>query len=215
MRYGNSIYGFQQVARLTGEADDRSSLHKNNVARLGTNKPGFTYKTASLLQDAHKTLQKRSRRDTTILPFASDLENLRERHASTSSCQQFSNQFVESEKPTRARPTQHASAQNQRTNNATLESILLCQRRAHEKKRKRKNSAPRCRRGGQERNTELWRHLHTRERTGSVHENIRPQNQYLRHGQGNQVWDHCRVAECDYEDGFPCLDTSKRLPKAR
>jgi len=110
--FKENISNFQRAAGLVNEADNHSSIqwsafadHWNNmVARLGTSKPDFTYKTASLLQDAHKTLQRRSRRDTTILPYASDIDDLRNRHATPSSCVRFSNQFVASEKPSRARP---------------------------------------------------------------------------------------------------------------
>eukprot|EP00956_Cyclotella_meneghiniana_P031801 scaffold84980_cov33-Cyclotella_meneghiniana.AAC.2 len=238
--FKENISNFQRAAGLVNEADNHSSIqwsafadHWNNmVARLGTSKPDFTYKTASLLQDAHKTLQRRSRRDTTILPYASDIDDLRNRHATPSSCVRFSNQFVASEKPSRARPNPQmfeCLTENQASNadsdddsevERNVESPAERERRVYAystKKRKRTNAKPRCRMCGKQWNTYPWRDLHRRDATESEVEanDIRPQTRCLRHGQGKQVWDYCRVARCDYEPGFPMLDTSKPLPRLR
>ena len=32
------------------------------------------------------------------------------------------------------------------------------------------------------------------------------QNRVLKHGDGNNVWDHFKVIETDVEPGFPCYD---------
>ena len=194
-------------------------------------KPNFTYKTASLLQDAHKTLQKRSRRDTTILQYASEIDDLRVLHTAAPNNQHFTNQFVDSERPSRARPIQQVlenRTQNHSTNadsddeldiGDTLESPAELERRVYAysgRKRRRKNAKPRCRRCGKHWNTDEWRDLHRREPTELSEfesNDDRPQNRYLRHGQGKQVWDHCKVNECDYEPGFPCID--KPMPRAK
>ena len=237
--FKENISRFQRAAGHSGEADNHSSIqwsafadHWNNmVARLGTQKPSFTYKTASLLQDAHKTLQKRSRRDTTILQYACEIDNLRELHTSEPNNQLFANQFVESEKPSRAVPVQQVlenRVQNRLTSadsddelevGDTLESPAPAEieRRVYAfsgRKQRRRNAKPRCRRCGKHWNTDEW-NFHRREPTESEIESYenRPQNRYLRHGPGNQVWDWCRVNERDYEPGFPCF--GKPMPRAR
>ena len=237
--FKDNVSRFQRGAGQTGEADNHSSIqwsafadHWNNmVARLGTEKPNFTYKTASLLQDAHKTLQKRSRRDTTILQYASEIDDLRVLHTAAPNNQHFTNQFVESERPSRARPIQqvvehrtqyhstNADSDDERDIGDTLESPAELERRVYAysgRKRRRKNAKPRCRRCGKHWNTDEWRDLHRREPTELSEfesNDDRPQNRYLRHGQGKQVWDHCKVNECDYEPGFPCID--KPMPRAK
>jgi hypothetical protein len=195
------------------------------VAALGTSQPSFTYKTGSLLQAAHKSLQKKARRDTTILPHASQINNLRDHHTSSASNQKYTNQFVASESPTRARPTSALGLSDELNNDnafevdlgCTLESPAELNRRVFagsRKRRQKKHSAPRCRRCGKHWNLDPWKDLHKRpnsEIERNSNSNGRPQTRYLRHGEGHQVWDHCRVAENDYEEGFPCLDLNKPL----
>ena len=47
----------------------------------------------------------------------------------------------------------------------------------------------------------------------STNDDPRPQNKYLWHGEGNQVWQHCTVSETDFEPGFPCID--KDMPRVK
>ena len=56
-------------------------------------------------QDAHKIMQKKARRDSTILPHAGNIDNLHNAHTSSSTNQPFLNQFAVPENPIRTRPT--------------------------------------------------------------------------------------------------------------
>ena len=79
--FNEHIGNFQGGAGNSTEADNYSSIqftafadHWNEwVASLGHDKPSVTYKSASHLQDAHKSMQKRARRSSTLLPHASDI----------------------------------------------------------------------------------------------------------------------------------------------
>jgi hypothetical protein len=212
---------FQRGAGNTGEADNHSSFqwsafadHWNlMVASLGQNKPSFTYKTASLLEDAHKAWQKKARRDSTILPHANAVNNLRDMHTAASSNQRFASQFVATENPLRARPRtllQECGVQTDLCDdNSDLDMLESPAERARRlslsKKRRRKYAPARCRRCGKHWNTEPWKDLHKRPSNGIRSNDPRPQNKHLWHGEGNQVWDHCKVDEKDFEPGFPCM----------
>ena len=138
---------------------------------------------------------------------------------------------MKSEKPSRAVPVQQVledRVQNRLTSadcddelevGDTLESPAPAEieRRVYAfsgRKQRRRNAKPRCRRCGKHWNTDEW-NFHRREPTESEIESYenRPQNRYLRHGPGNQVWDWCRVNERDYEPGFLCF--GKPMPRAR
>lgn len=199
--------------------------------RWGQNNPNFTYKTASLLQDAHRTMQKRARRDTTILPHAAGINNLRTSHTAHASNQQFVNQFVSAEMPTRAQPAKRvheSSAQTDVTGDINgfnvndndddaietdLESPAERARRMGEGKKRRKNSSPRCRKCGKQWSLDQWKQFHKRPEPAANTNDCRPQNKFLWHGDGNQVWQHCTVDEADYEPGFPCI--GKEMPRVR
>jgi hypothetical protein len=161
--FSNNIGHFQCGAGGSGEADNYSGIrwsafadHWNKmVASLGASNPNFTYKTASLLQDAHQRLQKRARRDNTIFPHIAGINSLREMHTAVSSNQRFANQFVAAKPPTRARPNrlmQESCAQFDWTGDiayndggemgSDLESPAEQVRRLRKGKRPRKNAAP-------------------------------------------------------------------------
>jgi hypothetical protein len=233
--FKSNLPRFQSGAGNSDEADNHSSFQwsayaddwNKMVASLGSNKPSFTYKTASLLQDAYKSWQKRARRDTTILPHTAIITDLQNRHTSSSSNQQFARQFVATEYPSRARPrvsTKESSVQTNLTGKGddgdsdsesdTLESPAERARRlGNSKKRRRKNAAPRCRRCGKHWNIDPWKDLHKRQEIAIDPNDPRPQNKYLWHGVNNQVWDHCKVGTKDYEPGFPCM--SGRMPRLK
>jgi hypothetical protein len=60
---------------------------------------------SQLTSGSHQTMQKRARHDTTILPHAAGIDNLRTSHTAHASNQRFANQFVSAEIPTRAMPS--------------------------------------------------------------------------------------------------------------
>lgn len=220
------------------EADNHSSIlwsayadHWNEmVTGLGANKPQFTYKTASLLQDAHKKLLKRRRRDTTVLPMTAAMNNLREVHTSSSSNQKFSSQFVSADPPTRAIPSNSISVPLNSNRSGTLadnsndmvdhddfqlESPAEQERRAFAgcgRRRRRTNANVRCRKCGKEWNTEPWRSLHERGDHVNNSKNSSIKNRW--HGEGNQVWDYCQVPPCEREPGFP-IEDGRPLPRRK
>jgi hypothetical protein len=231
--FKDNIGKFQRGTGNISEADNYSEIqwsayanHWNSmVTELGMDKPSFTYKTASLLQHAHKTLQRRNRRDTTILPHVAGLNNLRDAHTSSANNRQFANQFVVAEQPARAKPindtlpssTNFADEDDIETAGYDIESSAELERRvyngSHRKRRRQQRAPARCRRCGKEYTIEPWRNYHVRV-TSRIHsDNTRPQNKSLFHGEGNQVWDYCTVPKSDYEPGYPRL--TGRLPRRR
>lgn len=232
-------------AAAASEADNHSQIlwsayaaHWNDmVASLGTSKPQFTYKTSSLLQDAYKRSQRRDRRDATILPLATGIENLRQLHTSSGSNRRFANQFMVAQHPTRARPitahidepstsidfTTHADTDNDNDNgndtlNTALDDPAVRERRLlagslprAQRKSTRRNTSPRCRMCGKQWKLDPWKELHQKETTTNPTAGVK--NQW--HGQGNQVWDNCKVPAEDREPGFPMLDTTKQMPRPK
>ena len=228
--FREQIVNFQRGAGNSDEAGNYSAIqfsafaeHWNEwVASLGFNKPAVTYKSASHLQDGHKTMQKWARRASTVLPHAGSIDNLRQTHTSSAANQPFVNQFVVSENPTRTRPptmqtrsTQTADILDDDDVNPpdTLETPAELARSAargktSQLKRSAPNAKPRCRRCGKRWLTQGWIDLHENRIPDDTNWSARNQNRFLRHGEGNNVWDHCRVAESDFERGFPCYEGS-------
>jgi hypothetical protein len=217
--FKENIALFQRGAGNASDADNYSSIdwssftdHWNKyVSTLGASHPNLTFKTASLLQDAHKTLQTKARRATTMLQHTDGIRVLRQNHTSSSSNQIFANQFVAAEIPTRARPmpatTRETAAQtasilgNESDNDLQLfETPAEMNRRNSSGSKKRKYRKQRCRRCGKEWNTPQWKASHERTTT----------NKKRPHGAGDQVWDWCSVPESQYEFGFPQLEGIKR-----
>ncbi len=215
---------------IANEADNYSGIqfsafadHWNEwVASLGHEKPTVTYKSASQLQDAHKSMQKRARRDSSILPHADKINNLRDSHTSSAANQPFASRFVAAENPTRARPILQTTA-TQTTEAYDMSMGVLSpaefarlqgrgppapsrKRSAATKTKTRSNAKPRCRKCGNEWSDPKWKPLHRNNIPNSQNWDTRSQNRVLRHSVGNKVWDVCRVEEKDYQDGFPCLD---------
>jgi hypothetical protein len=60
---------------------------------------------------------------------------------------------------------------------------------------------------------EQWRDFHKQIGIEVDPNDPRPQNKYLWHEEGNQVWQHCTVSEADFEPGFPCI--GKDMPRAK
>jgi hypothetical protein len=236
--FKRNIQQFQRGmgAAAVSEADNHSQIlwsayaaHWNDmVTSLGNNKPQFTYKTSSLLQEAYKRSQRRDRRYATILPLTAEIENLRELHTSSASNRRFADQFVASNHPTRARPEPRPEQTVQLTNaiadyNSGIEMLETDLEDPAERerrlmagslpraKRKRRNAGLRCRMCGKDWNIGPWKELH-RKNTAS-NSTVGVQNQW--HGEGNQVWDNCRVPVEDREPNYPQLDTTKPLPRRR
>lgn len=78
--------------------------------------------------------------------------------------------------------------------------------------RPKSNSKPRCRKCGKQYSLPEWIGFHP----NNVQQGSRKSSDYLRHGEGNNVWDRCTVDPSDYEPGFPCLDGHMpRIKKSR
>jgi hypothetical protein len=160
--------------------------------------------------------------------MAAEIENLRELHTSLASNRRFADQFVASNHPTRARPEPRPEQTVQLTDaiadynsgNDILETDLedpaererrLLAGSLPRAKRKRRNAAARCRMCGKEWNIDPWKELHVKETASNS--TVGVQNQW--HGEGNQVWDNCRVPAEDREPRYPQLDTTKPMPRRR
>jgi hypothetical protein len=106
-----------------------STDHWNKyVSTLGASHLNFTFKTASLLQDAQKILQIKARRATTMLQHTGEIRILRQNHTSSFSNQIFANQFVAAEIPTRARPIPATTRETAAQTASILgnESVMSC-----------------------------------------------------------------------------------------
>ena len=180
-------------------------------------KPTVTYISASHLQDAHKIMQKKAKRDSTILPHAGNIDNLHNAHTSSSANQPFLNQFAVPENPIRTRPTTmqtanvHTQTDGSADVNANLNGTLetparLARSSGNAGRSKKTNSKPRCRRCGKEWSTPAWKNYHKNNIPNDTDSSSRIQNRFLRHGEGNNVWGHCTVDESNIEIGFPCYE---------
>jgi hypothetical protein len=216
--FKENISLFQRGAEHVSDADNYTSIdwssftnHWNKyVSTLEASHPNFTFKTASLLQDAHKVLQIRARRATTMLQHTDEIRDLHHNHTSSSSNQKFANQFVAAEIPTRPRPAPVTTCESAVQTTSMLgdesdDELQLFETPAEMNRRvngtrKRKYTKQRCRRCGKEWNTPQWKPYHERTTT----------NKNQPHGTGDQVWDWCSVPESQYEVGFPQLDGMKR-----
>lgn len=225
--FESNIINFQRGSGASDEADNYSSIqfsafanHWNEwVASLGTNKPTVTYKSSSHLQDAHKIMQQRARNDSTLLPHARNIDNLRATHTNSSANQPFVANFVEAQNPTRRCPavsfrsvcTQTDDDEIGDTPENALTPAELARSEGNGRNKRKghnrpsKNARPRCRRCGKEWSLPEWKNKHTNKISDAADWNGRSQSRVLRHGEGNKVWDNCEVSSSEFSDGFPCL----------
>ena len=206
-----------------GGADNHTSINWSAFADgwnkmidgLGRSKPWMTYKSASHLQHAYKTKLRRDRQAATLRPHTQRLNALKDKHTNAANREQYVTQFATPVAATTAQPFVDAAMNlgdnNQVPNNNQAQTDAAptydgdLEDAPAASKRKRSNRPHRCRKCGKQYAHRDWKHLHVMPQVGSVLRN-QEDNKFIK------VWDYCRVPEEQYEEGFPCLDTSKRMP---
>jgi len=196
-----------------GGADNHTSINwsafadgwNKMVDGLGRSKPSMTYKSASHLQHAYKTKLRRDRQAATLRPHTQRLNDLKVKHTNAANREQYATQFATPVAATTAQPfvdAMETEEQEGATYDADDEQAVEAP--AASKRRKRKSSLHRCRKCGREHAHPDWARYHqvsTRDIGGRM----------LRDNSA-KVWELCTVPEEHWLDGFPCLDTSQRMP---
>lgn len=219
------------------EADNYCSIQFSAMAEswnkwvdsLGTRYPEVTYKTAAYLKDAYKSMKRRAVESATIRPHVHTLNKLKEMHTNEDTNRSFDRDFPQNERAAQIQPTffesdantirsptqsihEETNLQNDDNDNylADSEAKKGCEKRKHSKIQRSKH---RCRRCGKCYSLKEWKPYHENNVPSEDDwGNQRPQSRCLRHKDGNKVWDFCTVDPIDFEEGFPCLDPSKRMP---
>jgi hypothetical protein len=206
----------------TNEADNYSSIRFSDMAdswnkwvdSLGTKQPSVTYKTASYLKDAYKSMKRRARQQSTLRPHKIGLDALKEKHNNHDTNRTFAEDFPTAERAAPIDPTRDAATTHLEDGGDAFENEIIVSRKRPKKKEKRSKALTRCRRCGKCYALPEWKVFHE-DKTVSVEEwgDKRAQSRHLRNSNGNKVWDLCTVDPAQFEEGFPCLDLSKRLPR--
>ena len=212
--YTSNIANFQ--GRDENEADNFSNIRWSAFAEawnkwvdsLGATHPDVTYKSASYLKDAYKSMQRRTLQSSTIRPHKQQLDNLRNSHTNEDINRSFNDEFQESERACPIRPQQSAIK-----NTTTYATDSLAETSEVEMTSKKRQH--RCRRCGKYFASKKWRPFHPNNINEEVTTTKSTEGKYLRHGKGNKTWENCIVNEKDFDEGFPILDPSKRLPRKR
>eukprot|EP00984_Skeletonema_dohrnii_P030402 scaffold21816_cov133-Skeletonema_dohrnii-CCMP3373.AAC.1 len=200
-----------------GEADNHSSINwsafadgwNTMVDDLGRTKPLVTYKSASHLQHAYKSMLKRRRQEATLRPHTQSLRDLHEQHTNAETRARYLPQFATPVPATTAQPFVDAmETENEQA--ATYDGDVEedAPQNAAAPRRRRQNRGHRCRKCGQEYAHETWKPLHVMPMTEGG----------LRNQDGGRVWDFCTVPANQYEAGFPCLEGNmpkRKKPKKR
>jgi hypothetical protein len=173
-------------------------------------------------------MKRRAIQSSTLRPHKVDIDSLRANHTNEDTNRTFLDDFCEPEpagpiKPKVAVPEineQETDIQNDNEYLADLSDTTLVQQTGRklpkETKSKQKQSKKRCRRCGKCYALKEWI---------PYHQNIiasqqdwgdrRPSARHLRNGPDNKVWNSCTVDPACFEDGFPCLDPNKRMPRKK
>lgn len=187
------------------------------VDTLGAKHPEVTYKTASYLKHAYKIMQKNALQSSTIRSHAQSLDKLRHKHTNRDTNMSFADEFPPSEKAA-AICQQPTTAVATAEDNAHESDSILCSSEYEavyvSKKKRKKEIKHRCRRCGKYYALPEWRPYHENriQQEGLGNQRL---GLHLHNGDGNKVWDNCTVNPADFEDGFPCMDLNKRLPRDR
>ena len=215
-----NVMNFQGRDEL--ETDNYSSIRWSSFATswnkwvdgLGVRHPEVTYKNASYLKQAYKSMQQRALQFSTLRQHTQGLDELRERHTNSDANQNFLGEFPMPENATVTHPVEKTTTgtPNSNDNDAGYQAEMS----ETENTRKRKHRQHRCRRCGKDYASPEWLPYHTNKiQTVSESLNNNERAKYLRNGANNKVWDNCTVDEAYYESGFPCLDTNKPLPRRK
>ena len=177
------------------------------VDTLGHSKPTVTYKSASHLQDAYKSMKRRAVRQATLRPHTQTIRELRSSHTNREAAVAYLPEFAQPEPPTVAQPFVDATdtVDQDQAPNYDGDSDEPERAAAHQPRR-RKNSGKRCRKCGKEYAHKDWKEFHVVTQA--------PTSGNLR-SNDIKIDEHCTVPIDQYEPGFPFLDLTKRMPKRK
>jgi len=179
------------------------------VDTLGHSKPTVTYKSASHLQDAYKSMKRRAVRQATLRPHTQTqtIRELRSSHTNREAAVAYLQEFAQPEPPTVAQPFVDATdtVDQDQAPNYDGDSDEPERAAAHQPRR-RKNSGKRCRKCGKEYAHKDWKEFHVVTQA--------PTSGNLR-SNDIKIDEHCTVPIDQYEPGFPFLDLTKRMPKRK
>ncbi len=199
------------------EADNYSGIRWSDFATswnswvdtLRHSKPTVTYKSASHLQDAYKSMKRRAVVAATLRPHTQAITELHDRHTSRATAVTYLPEFAQPETPTVAQPSTDAvDAEDQQiaaTNYDGDADEPEPGATAVPQRRKRKKSKMRCRKCGREYADDAWMGYHTVAR--------KEVNGRLLIDNDRKVWETCTVPEEMYDEGFPCL--VGRMPRKK
>ena len=216
--FKTNVMNFQGRDEL--ETDNYSSIRWSSFATswnkwvdgLGVRHPEVTYKNASYLKQAYKSMQQRALQFSTLRQHTQGLDELRERHTNSDANQNFLGEFPTPENATVTHPAEKPTTIAPNDNDAGYQAEMS----EIENTRKRKYRQHRCRRCGKDYASPEWLPYHTNKiQTAPEGLNNKERAKYLRNGAFNKVWDNCTVDEAYYESGFPCLDTNKPMPRRK
>jgi hypothetical protein len=215
------------------DADNYSSIRWSDftfswnkwVDSLGVKSSDVTYKTAAYLKAAYKSMKRRAIQSSTLRPHKLNIDSLRKSHTNEDANRTFIDSFYESEpaaplRPKIAIPEMSVDAnqndQEYLADSSDSERVGVRRMLPKETKPKQKQSKKRCRKCGKCYALREWKPFHqnniaSEEDWGER----RPCARHLRNGPGNKVWDYCTVDPALYEDGYPCLDQNKAMPRKR
>jgi hypothetical protein len=233
--FKDNVTKFQRGAGR--EADNYCSIQFSVMAEswnkwvdsLGTRHPEVTYKTAAYLKEGYKSMKRRALQSATLRLHVHTLNKLKEMHTNEDTNRSFDRDFPRNERAAQIQPTfsesdtnanrspthsihEETNSQNDDNDNYLADSEIARGKRKHRIQR----SKHRCRRCGKCYSLREWQPYHENNKQ-SLEDwgDRRPSARHLRHKDGNKVWESCTVDPIDFEEGFPCLDTSKRMPPLR
>jgi hypothetical protein len=239
---GNVEWGYfkDNITKFQGgagrEADSYCSIQFSAMAEswnkwvdsLGTRHPEVTYKTAAYLKEAYKSMERRAVESATLCPHVQNLNKLKEMHTNEDTNRSFDQDFPRMEAAAQIQPipasdaivnnssSQIDMAPDLQNDNNDINYLADSETQNFGDKRRRSHTKHRCRRCGKYYSLPEWRPYHENNILSVVDwGDQRTQSRYLRHKDGNKVWDSCTVDPADFEEEFPCLDTSKRMPPPR
>ena len=151
-------------------------------------------------------MQQRALQSSTLRQHTQSLDELRDLHTNSDANQNFLGEFPVPENASMIRPRPTVPEPSN-------DAGYVAEMSENETTRKRKRSMHRCRKCGKEYATPEWLPFHVNKiQTTAESLDTSNKTKYLRNGVGNKVWENCTVDEALYEEGFPCLDTQRRLP---
>ena len=216
--FQSNIANFQ--GRDENETDNFSNIRWSAFAEawnkwvdsLGATHPDVTYKSASYLKDAYKSMQRRMLQSSTIRPYKQQLDNLRQSHTHEDINRSFNDEFQEAHRACSIQPQQQ-TAMVDASNDTSIHSDSLADTSEAPPIPRKRRRKQRCRRCGKYFASPEWLPYHQNKIDNETNTKKSTDGRYLRNGVGNKVWDNCTVDERDFEDGFPQYDLTKPLPR--